>query len=225
MNETLYQAQVDRSIEIRAQFWKSIGNVDPYVLTHLINPAFMNGPTWPALRQAFLKIDTPSSVILTSDGLSDPFEELNELNQGLGMECFMESEELEAQTDMSEINKTWQFQILYQVSQNIANHGRVRELLEHYGVLSMELFDIDLPDAFIDEEGRVGILIGMDAPNIPSKISLPGGEIQMVSVKLITLSELDYIRHHGAEGRRKLVDLFYSHRSYHQSSIHRDSVV
>jgi Suppressor of fused protein (SUFU) len=185
----------------------------------------MGGPVWPALRQAFQKIDTAHSVILASDGLSDPFDDMEEANQGFEIEFFIESDDPELRTSISDLASTWQFEILYQMSQNAANHGGVKDLLDQYGVLSMELYDISVPEPFLNEEGRVGILIGVDAPHLPRKISLPCAEVRLASIKLLTAKELDFILEHGAEGRRKLVELFQEQGSHHLSSLDRSSVV
>ncbi|SFJ79864.1 suppressor of fused domain protein [Thermoflavimicrobium dichotomicum] len=216
---------IDQTIEARSRFWENLGKVDPYVLTHIINPAFMGGPKWPALRQAFIKVEASHSVILASDGLSDPFDDTQEANLGFGLEFFVESEDPGLRTSIANLQQSWQFQLLYQMAQNAASHGGVKELLEQYGVLSMELYGIDVPEEFINEKGSVGILIGVDAPNVPQMISTPFGEIRLVSVKLLTAAELNFILEHGAEGRKRLVELFQVQGTHHRSSLKRKSVV
>ena len=64
------------SCAARAACWNTVGQVDSDVLAHLINPAFMGGPRWPALRQAFCVVRRPETqtVVLASDGLSDPWD-------------------------------------------------------------------------------------------------------------------------------------------------------
>jgi len=57
----------------RDAFYASLGSMDSDVLTPLINPAFSGGPRWPSLRQAWRVIRKPDSIIIASDGLSDPF--------------------------------------------------------------------------------------------------------------------------------------------------------
>ena len=71
-NAALCQA----SHNARQACWSQVGTVDSDVLSHIINPAFMGGPRWPALRQAFAVIRRPDTqtVVLASDGLSDPFD-------------------------------------------------------------------------------------------------------------------------------------------------------
>lgn len=215
----------DQAIETRQQFWQSIGQLDSDVLTHAINPAFMGGPAWPSLHQAFVKVNTTQSVILASDGLSNPYDDWTEPNHGFEMECFIESDDPALRAPIYEVNQTWQFQVLYEFAQQAASFGNIAELLEQYQTLSMELYDIDLPEKFLNDEGRVGVLIGIDAPNLSKNIISPYGEIRLVSVKLLTAAELDFIVQHGSQARSKLVELFREQGSYHLSSLERESVI
>ncbi|MEG1052532.1 MAG: hypothetical protein RSF79_10870, partial [Janthinobacterium sp.] len=59
----------------RDAFYGTLGTVDADVLAPLVNPAFMGGPRWPSLRQAWRVIRRPDSIVIASDGLSDPFED------------------------------------------------------------------------------------------------------------------------------------------------------
>ncbi|MFC7441553.1 hypothetical protein [Laceyella putida] len=215
----------NQTIDARDGFWKKIGTVDPYVLTHLINPAFMGGPKWPAMRQAFVKVETPNSVILASDGLSDPFDDVEEPNQGFSLECYLESDDPTLRKSIADLDQTWQFQLVYEVAQNFAQHGGVKELLELYGVLSMEFSFIDVPEPFSDEEGRVGVLLGLESDQIPTSFMGPASDIRWVSIKVLTSQELHYILQHGADGRKKLAELFREQGTHHLSTLNRKSVV
>jgi hypothetical protein len=199
MKDDLFNA----TVSVRNNFWKTIGKIDPDVLTHLINPAFRGGPRWPALRQAFVKIETPNSIILASDGLSDPFDDVEEPNQGFSLECYLESDDPALRKNIAELDQTWQFQLLYEVAQNFAHHGGVKELLERHGVLSMEFSYLDVPEPFSNEEGRVGVLLGLESEQIPTSIIGPASDIRLVSIKILTSQELQYILQNGAAVRKK----------------------
>lgn len=216
---------LDQTINARNQFWNQIGTVDPYVLTHLINPAFMGGPVWPALRQAFVKVETPNSVILASDGLSDPFDNMKEANQGFSLECYIESDDPQLRKDISELKHTWQFQLVYQIAQNFAHHGGIKELMQRYEVLSMELSSISVPEPFVTRDGRCGVLLGLESNQTPNVIAGPVSDILLVSIKILTPKELDYITQHGAAGRKKLAQLFREQGTYHLSTLNRESVI
>lgn len=68
---------LEKSSKAREQCWESLGGLEPLVLSHLVNPALHGGPKWPALRQSFRLIKRPEeTVVLVSDGLSDPFDDV-----------------------------------------------------------------------------------------------------------------------------------------------------
>lgn len=221
------QQQLIITEQARREFWKTIGNLDPMVLSPLINPSFFGGPTWPAFRQGFVKIETPYSVILASDGLSDPYKDLEEPNQGLRVECYMESPDIEFRLDIGEIGQTWQFAIIDEIAQQFANHGGIYDLLEEYEILSMQISfpNLTLPETYMQSDGTVGILIGMPALNIPTYLTLPSETIRLVSIKLLTVSECNYIQEHKTEGREWLSEMFVEQGSNHLSTIHRKAII
>lgn len=221
------QHQLITTEQTRREFWQSIGNLDPMVLSPSINPSFFGGPTWPAFRQGFVKIETPNSVILASDGLSDPYQDSEEPNQGLRIECYMESPDIEFRLDIGEMGQTWQFAIIDEMAQQFANHGGIYELLQEYEILSMQISfpNLTLPETYMQPDGIVGVLIGMPAPNIPTYLTLPSETIRLVSIKLLTVSELNYIQEQKTEGREWLSERFVEQGSNHLSTIHRKSII
>ena len=69
---------LEASSQAREDCWQQIGTLEPLVLSHLVNPALMGGPRWPAMRQAFRVVRRPNgNVIIASDGLSDPFDDIS----------------------------------------------------------------------------------------------------------------------------------------------------
>ena len=89
MSENLF----DTTCNARDKLYSSIGEVEPDVMAHIINPAFMGGPTWPALRQAFSTIHRGENTIVISNGLADPFDDVEEKNSGFGIEIYAETKE------------------------------------------------------------------------------------------------------------------------------------
>ena len=68
---------LDRTAAARKETWQELGTSEPLVLNDTVNPALMGGPKWPALRQAFRVVRRRTGgVILASDGLSDPFDDI-----------------------------------------------------------------------------------------------------------------------------------------------------
>jgi hypothetical protein len=220
-NNDLYE----QTVNARKAFWKKIGTVDPYVLSYFLNPALIGSFGWSFVRQAFVKVETPNTVILASDGLSNPFDALDEPNQGFSLECFIESDDPALRKSFTDLTEVWQLQLLYNVVHHIAGHGGIKELLERHGLLSMELSSIDVMEPFRDEEGRVGVLLGLDSIHIPPSIEGPASNIRLVSIKILTSRELQYVLRHGDAGRKKLARLFREQGSDHLSTLNRNSVV
>jgi hypothetical protein len=66
---------MERSRLKREQLWQRLGVLEPMVLSNSSGQS--PGPKWPAARQAFRLVRTHGgTVVLTSDGLSDPFDDL-----------------------------------------------------------------------------------------------------------------------------------------------------
>jgi hypothetical protein len=219
MNHSALLAQVDQA---RKQAWESLGQLDVDVLAPIVNPALMGGPAWPALRQAFVKIERPESILLASDGLSDPYEDGPAL--GLGLEFILESPDIWLRTDISHLQNSWAMQILLQVAQTAADHGGIAPLLESHGVLSMEVWDVNIPAPFLGPEGQTGVMLGLPAASLPRHLNTPAGAIRLVPITLLTAVELQYILAQGAEGRRTMAELVTQSYLGHASSLDRASL-
>jgi hypothetical protein len=197
------------------------GEVDPLVLSHLINPAFAGGPRWPDLRQAFRVVRDGANTIVCSDGLADPFDDVTEPNVGFGVEIMCES------SDPIEgaVQNDWPFWIAYDVAQQAAHHGGFRELFDELGVLSMEIKNRFGPDEMATPENRIGLLLGLSAPNRNTEWVFPAGTVKVVTVKVLHPSELAFVVNEGQAGRERLRDLFAETGTHHVSSATRAAVV
>jgi hypothetical protein len=220
-----YQEHFDKSCELRDKYWKSIGAVEPDVIAHMINPAFMGGPMWPSVRQAFLTIHRPDSTILASDGLSDPYSDMetNEANapyNGFGLEVYVSTEKLTVP-----VQNTWQFQLVWQAAQVVADKGTVINLLNDLTYITTEFYNVDVPAEWRNDEDRVGALIGLPNPVMPGEVALSIEPVKIVNIKLLTLPELEYVLENGQEGRTKLVELFLAEGNATLSTIARKSVI
>lgn len=216
---------LDKTMTARAAAWQAFGAVDSDVLSHLLNPAFMDGPRWPAMRQAYRVARRPGAVLLASDGLSDPYDagEGDPDVNGLGLEFYaVTTDELE------ELPSSWLWDLVWQMSNFAANHGGIRRALDQMGMLSTELYDVNIPDAhqaqFVNEEGRVGVLLALRDERIPGSIDGPLSPIQLVSVKLLTLPELEFVGSNGASGRQHLASLFTGPNATCSSLLRRSMV-
>lgn len=223
-----YEAHFDQSAELRTTHWKSIGNLHPDVITHLINPAFMGGPEWPSTRQAFVIVDTPAGTILSSDGLSDPYNDFdenpeNQQYNGIGCEFYLECNEL--LTSFDEVKSSWQFSVVYQAAQLAAGNPNIASIIEEYGYVSTELYHCTVPDAFLNEHGRAGVLLGLASAQVPSHLELSLETIRLVNVTLLTPEELEYITTHGNEGRLEVAKRLEALETSGKSFLERKSVV
>lgn len=172
----------------RDQLWASIGLINADLLVPLINPAFAGLPQWPDLRQAYRTIKLANGgTIIATDGLSDPFHNSHPKKadtQGFGLElCVMSTPVIE------NVPSSWIFSLLYQASLQVANHGRFSELLDKYQLLSLELYDTSVPTEFQNEQ-RVGVMMGLSSRVVPELIQTEAQSIKLVSVMLLTQSEL-----------------------------------
>ena len=83
---------LQRSRRARDDLLKRLGSIEPLTLSQPASPSFAERPKWPALRQSFKLVRRPQdTVLLVSDGLSDPFDDvtlgasgLDHLLYGLG---------------------------------------------------------------------------------------------------------------------------------------------
>lgn len=223
-----YEEHFDKSAELRSNLWKSIGNLHSDVITHLINPAFMGGPQWPSTRQAFVIIDTPAGTILSSDGLSDPYSDFdenpdNQAYNGVGCEFYIEC--MENLGDFDAIKSSWQFSVVYQAAQLAAGNPNIASIIEEHTYVSTELYHCTVPDSFLNEHGRVGVLLGLTSKQVPARLELSLETILLVNVMLLTTEELNYITEKGGEARIEIAKKLEALPNAGKSFLERKSVV
>jgi hypothetical protein len=229
---------LEESENARLSCYSRLGRLDEMALQ--ASQQTIGVPRWPSGRQHFRVVHRPGGkVMLISDGLSDPFDDLQpEANQnGLGLEFFLETPALEIASSPSEIKASWQFQLLYTVCSLAAGHGGIRHIIDDMSLLSTEaegvaqVIPADVAAAIANKDGRVGALLGLTDANpsseayVPEVISgMPLSEVRLVNIKLLTLPELGLITELGSEGRRKLSELFVG-RDRLASSLKRSSMI
>ena len=63
----------------RERLWRSLGSLEPFALSQGASSSLASGPKWPALRQHFRVVHRSNgNVLIASDGLSDPFDDIQE---------------------------------------------------------------------------------------------------------------------------------------------------
>lgn len=199
--------RVSAAARTRTAMWASVGRVDSHVVGHIINPAFMGGPRWPALRQAFLKVTLPNGLaIIASDGLSDPWDDDPEPNTGLGVEVYWVAPL--GEVAVGELAAHWEFASLYQLAQNIANIGSPVKALGDYGAISMTISPTtSAPDDwYADQQATdLGSVFGMALAGVPREVQLPGGPVRLAGATALRPDELAAVLGpDGQEIRRRI---------------------
>ncbi len=219
-------ALLEKSIRKRQQFWKRYGKLESGVLTTLNNPMYMGGPKWPAMRPSFVRVDRSNSVLIASDGLSDPFPGDDESKQGFGLELYMETRDKDLrQRNWEDLKASWLFQTLYNVAQTAAHKKDFRQILDEDGFFSMELQLVNAPSHMLNENENVGVLVGVEPKSITPELSMPLAKIKLAAVVLLTPEELAYSIREGQAGQKKLNKLLRKKGLHHLSSVDRPSVI
>ncbi len=184
-------------------YWDAIGPSDSDVITYLVNPQFMGAPAWPNMRQAYRVVRPAGSLIIASEGLSDPFVGTDATDQqGFGCELYIETPDL-AGANFDALRGSWAFVLIEAVAQNAADRGGMSDLIDRYGVLSMEL---SLGDTFPHEwktpAGAVGCLINAPVAGRPPRVDgMPFGRVDIYCVKLLTPQQTAAIGAGGPDAR------------------------
>ncbi len=211
----------------RDAFYATLGEVDADVLAPLVNPAFMGGPRWPSLRQAWRVIRRADSILIASDGLSDPFEDDDDVfvPRGHLLEVCIEAP-LSA-FDGGAVQASWLFDVIYQVSQNVADHGSIDLLAQRHGSVSMALDVQDAPMGLEDENGQVGVLLAQGTATIPPSLATPYGAVMLLTATVLQPAEMAHIGEAAdkAQSRRDLAAALAASPTGHWSVASRPAVI
>jgi hypothetical protein len=211
----------------RDAFYATLGALDADVLAPLVNPAFMGGPRWPSLRQAWRVIRRNDAILIASDGLSDPFEDDDDVfvPRGHLLEVCIEAP-LSA-FDGDPVQASWLFDVIYQVSQNVADHGSIDLLVQRHGSVSMVLDLQHAPEGLEDENEQVGVLLAQGAATLPPSFATPYGEVLLLTLTVLQPAELEFIgtAEDKAQARRDLAAALAASPTGHLSVARRPAVI
>jgi hypothetical protein len=211
----------------RDAFYATLGAVDADVLAPLVNPAFMGGPRWPSLRQAWRVIRRNDSILIASDGLSDPFEDDDDVfvPRGHLLEVCIEAPLSVFNGDP--LQASWLFDLIYQVSQNVADHGSIDLLVQRHGSVSMVLDLQDAPKGLEDENEQVGVLLAQGASTIAPSFDTPYGEVMLLTLTALQPAERAYISEaeDKAQARRDLAAALAASPAGHWNVAQRPAVI
>lgn len=71
----------------------------------------------------------------------------------------------------------------------------------------------------------VGVMLGVESPDMPKNIQFPAEEITLVTIQILTSDELDYVSEKRAEGRARIHELLQEKGVYHHIKLQRESVL
>jgi len=168
-----------------------IAELCPDYLSSIVTQYSIGRDGWPGSCEAWLCGRTPEYVIVASDGLSDPFIDENELSIGFGHEVIMACDEPISDVNFSD---SWVFRAIHRLSFLAAEYGTLREIIEDYGSLSVELNHVDLPECFIGANGCACVLLGELGP--PLAVDTKYGDIVYYYGLLLTVEEGRFISCH-----------------------------
>lgn len=175
-NPSSIQVSVDqlvaKSRDARAETYRLIGTLHDFSLDEDCSELPSNATKWPSARQSFRVIHRAKSktLVLVSDGLSDPFHDLQEdVNvNGYGLEFYIETPVSDIGLDVAEIKTSWQYQLLFTVCSMAAGHGGIRQIIDHMNLLSTEAEGVadsipsELKQDTVNSQSRVGALLGLE---------------------------------------------------------------
>jgi hypothetical protein len=91
------------------------------------------------------------------------------------------------------LQASWLFDVIYQVSQNVADHGSIDLLVQRYGSVSMVLDVRDAPAGLEDGDEQVGVLLSQGTATLPPSFATPYGEVLLLTVTALQPAELAHI--------------------------------
>lgn len=219
--------QEELTFKARDAFWDTVGISDDDLISYAVNPQFMGAPSWPNTRQAYRIVRTGDSLIISSDGLSDPFptSDGRSANCGYEMEVFIEIPGWQNR-NFEQVQNSWAFSAIELFAQNTAGAGGFLSQLEKHGVMSMELPLSRGPVGWAGERGNIGALIDVPlAPGMNLIKGLPGGRpARLVPLTLIQPKELTICVKGGARARKVLSNDLIAAGVGHRTPVNRDSL-
>ncbi|MEE4316576.1 MAG: hypothetical protein V2I74_06295 [Erythrobacter sp.] len=223
---TLDDPRYERFFNARLQVWSGAGAVDDDVIAYLVSPEFLGAPAWPTSRQAFRVVRPERSLIIASDGLSDPFVDSDSQEPGFGCEVFIECPDL-AGAAFEDIRGSWQFDLIETLARNVASFGGIQAPIRQYGIFSMELpAPASMPAHWLTQRGTVGALINVTVPGRPSYCQLDQDvEIRLVALTILLPDETEYVVAGAAWTRAEIAQRLVSSGTGLASPANRRSVL
>lgn len=216
--------RISEGREARLRHWKRLGQPDQELVTYVADPGPASTAGWPAARQAYHITRRFDSLVLSTDGLSDPFVGRAAEDSGYGVEAFLEIPRAQ-EMETAFLRESWAFAVLEIVAQNIAGFGGILDRLARDGVVHMAVPLLVSPaPGWTDDLGFTGVLIGIPAPRAGATVDLPLGPARYLAVTLLRPEESLFAAR-GAENRTRIASLLDAIGNGHLSDPERSSVL
>lgn len=218
----------EKSLIARNAYWNQLGRTAPEPLGYDISPEIKGAPAWPTVEQRFRIVRTTNTLIIATEGLSDPFGAFRGPSDanGYGMELFIEVPGMQA-TSPDAIRTSWAFRAVEHTAILCAHAKGLSELLETNGVMSLDLSRHCVPSGWI-VPGHVepaGALLGVPMPPGRDIIkNMPLSKTRVIPLTLIFPEELEDCLVSGANERRALVNDLLTTGQGHKSDPKRNSL-
>jgi|GEM_PF-2029391 len=124
----------------------------------------------------------------------------------------------------SSVQHSWQQRLLERVGDEVAEHEWIRERLK-VGMMSQEVSGKDMPAELVTEQGRVGVLLGIETGTLPRSFDMPAGAVRLVTLQVLLPVELGYLLKSGKQGLEELAQRFKAGAAGHMVRAQRQPVV
>lgn len=227
------------SAKARERYWATVGSVDPDVVGQLIASRFMPGvPRWPSGREMFrvVRREDKDTIVIATDGLSDPDDGEYKNRNGHGVELFIEASDMildsthlgiltRAVPNVQPIGST-HLDILTQVARNVAYGGQIFENWQKYQLLSMEVPAARNEQDLVNSGGFHVVLLGMPGFDAAPEIGdMPLSPVKAMAVTVVHPDDFDKIRSDGSAGRARLAYALTQCGHGHVSDMRRTPVL
>lgn len=219
---------VAKTADARDAYWESIGISDDEFLTYPVSPQVMGAPAWPTHHQRFRIVRTVGSLIIASEGLSDPFSMFDPRGgvNGFGLEVFIELEALQ-HLSPTEIRKSWAFRAIEFTARVAAQAETLSQGLSGHEVLSMDMPRECAPQGWVEPgvAEPAGALLNVAQPPGRSRIpNMPLSPVAVVPMTPIYPEELESCVIEGPAERRALANDLLTSGAGHRMSLTRTSL-
>lgn len=230
--------------EARENAWKKCGKLCPMVFAFAINPQDVDKDiVYPSHHMCHMMVHTKIGALLTTDGLSNPFDERWKdapHQNGFKVELYYMTDEpvleynWESYIDNSMLRNPC-FQMLGQVEEIIAKYTHsIYDILERDKFVHLMIDDRFVPKEYWDkfsitrteEDGKktckACVLLGLEHDAVTSKFDGPLSKIRFVNVKLLTNDEFFFMIENS---EKELAEKFQECEDRLISSFDRKSII